>query len=86
MKNKFIERIVRKIEFYRTWFDPIIHLNEISLLQDLKEEFEKMEDDHIPLKLALDFAFWYHNWLVDRERWDVEEDFKKFIIVKYPTP
>lgn len=30
-------------------------------------------------KEVLDFAYWYHNWLLNRDRWDVEVEFDDFI-------
>ena len=30
-------------------------------------------------KEVLDFAYWYHNWLLNSQRGDVEEEFNDFI-------
>lgn len=42
-------------------------------------------NEMISKNIALEFADWYHNWLLNSERRDVEEEFKKFCIVKF-TP
>lgn len=78
MKQQFLELIDRKIDKWN-W-------DEKQLCRQIRLEVEKIEDESIPLKLALDFAFWYHNWLLNRERKSVEEEFQKYIIVKYASP
>ena len=57
------------------------------ILWEAKSRIQAIDgwNEMISKKLALDFADWYHNWLLNSERRDVEEEFKKFCIVKF-TP
>ena len=70
MKQQFLEILDRYIAQWN-W-------DEKQLCKKIRSEVEKMEDESIPLKLALDFAYWYHNWLLNRDRWDVEEEFNDY--------
>lgn len=56
----------------------VLHIkNDINSLPSINQ------DDIISKKLALEFADWYHNGLLNSERKDIEEEFKKFCVVKF---
>ncbi len=59
-------------EYYSEWQQALLDLkNEISSLPSDTQWYTKKE--------VLDFAYWYHNWLLNRDRWDVEVEFDDFI-------
>lgn len=43
---------------------------------------DKIELTEETKKLMCDFAYWYHNWLLNRERRSPEEELDKFLISK----
>lgn len=51
----------------------------VEWLQELRSEVEKMEEETVSKTHALGFAYWYHNWLTNGERWPVEEEFDKYM-------
>lgn len=51
----------------------------VEWLQELRSDVEKMEDNIVSKTDALSFAYWYHSWLTNGERWPVEEEFEKYM-------
>ena len=86
MKQQFLAMIDKKIveknrlkdSAFNSWIWEFIDI-EIGALQELRSDVEKMEDNIVSKTHALGFAYWYHNWLTNGERWPVEEEFEKYM-------
>jgi hypothetical protein len=85
MKQQFIVMIDKKIEnmisciAYAKWEWEIFYKWKKEWLEELRAEVEKMEEETVSKKDALSFAYWHHNWLINSERWEVEEEFEKYM-------
>lgn len=62
------------------YFDPNNYRADVvlNMLKEQKKEVTIQTESYIR-KIVLDFADWWHNWLSNRERKTVEEDFEKFM-------
>ena len=76
--KKIVEKNRLKDSAFNSWIWEFIDI-EIGALQELRSDVEKMEDNIVSKTHALGFAYWYHNWLTNGERWPVEEEFEKYM-------
>ena len=80
MKQQFLAMIDKKIDSIKwTIWSEWTGSNMIYILEKLRSDVEKMEDNIVSKTDALSFAYWYHSWLTNGERWPVEEEFEKYM-------
>lgn len=67
------------------YFDPNNYRADV-VLEMLKEQKKEVTITNVSnlytKELVLEFAFWYHNWLLNRERKSVEQEFERFLEIQ----